>query len=67
MKEIAWSQGHYFDVQASLKGGQTLGQHSDRVLTRHLAEAGGYDYVILQGQSQNPARYASDPVKHAHV
>ena len=67
MKEIAWSQGHYFDVQASLKGGQTLGQHTTRVLTCHLAEAGGYDYVILQDQSQNPARYASDPVKHAHV
>ena len=67
MKEIAWSQGHYFNVKASIKGGQTLEQHTGRILTRHLAEAGGYDYVILQDQSQNPAKYASDPVKHADV
>lgn len=67
MKEIAWSQGHYFNVKANLKGGQTLAQHTTRILTRHLAEAGSYDYVIFQDQSQNPARYASDTLKYTGV
>ena len=67
MKEIAWSQGHYFDINASLKGGQTLGQHVTRVMTKHLAEVGGYDYAIFQDQSQNPARHASDPARYADV
>ena len=67
IKEIAWSQGHYFNVKASLKGGQTLGQHTTRVLTRHLAGYGEYDYVFFQDQSQNPARYASDPKGYAPV
>lgn len=67
LKEIAWSQGHYFDVKASLKGGQSLGQHLDRILTRKLVEEGGWDYVFLQDQSQAPARYAADSLKFAYV
>lgn len=67
LKEIAWSQGHYFDIKAALKGGQTLGQHTGRILTNKLARDGGYDVAFLQDQSQTPARYAADPKKHAHV
>ena len=67
LKEIAWSQGHYFDLKASLKGGQTLGQHAGRVLTNKLARDGGYDFAFLQDQSQTPARYAADPERHANV
>lgn len=67
LKEIAWSQGHYFDLKASLKGGQTLGQHVGRVLTNKLAEDGGYDIAIFQDQSQTPARYAADPEKNANI
>lgn len=67
LKEIAWSQGHYFDLKASLKGGQTLGQHVGRVLTNKLAKDGGYDIAFLQDQSQAPARYAADPDRHANV
>jgi hypothetical protein len=67
LKEIAWSQGHYFDIKASLKGGQTLGQHIGRILTRDAAGQGGYDIVFLQDQSQTPARYAADPETHSKV
>lgn len=67
LKEIAWSQGHYFDISASLKGGQTLGQHTGRILTRKLIEEGGYDFAFLQDQSQAPARYAADSAKYAYV
>ena len=67
LKEIAWSQGHYFDIKASLKGGQTLGQHIGRILTRDAAGQGGYDIVFLQDQSQTPARYAADPETHSKL
>lgn len=67
LKELAWSQGHYFDIKASLKGGQTLGQHTTRVLSNKLAKDGGYDFAILQDQSQTPARYAADPEKYSNV
>ena len=67
MKEIAWSQGHYFNIKASLKGGQTLGQHTGRILTKEVAEYGNYDVAFFQDQSQTPARYAQDPEKHRHV
>ena len=67
LKEIAWSQGHYFNIRASLKGGQTLGQHIGRTLTRDAASHGGYDVVFLQDQSQTPARYAADPETHSKV
>ena len=67
MKEIAWSQGHYFNVKASLKGGQTLGQHTGRILTKEVASYGNYDVVFFQDQSQTPARYAQDPDKNRHI
>ena len=67
LKEIAWSQGHYFNIKAALKGGQTLGQHTRRILTNKLAKDGGYDVVFLQDQSQTPARYAADPANHENV
>lgn len=67
MKEIAWSQGHYFNIKANLKGGQTLGQHTGRILTEEAASYGDYDVAFLQDQSQTPARYAQDSVKHSHV
>lgn len=67
LKEIAWSQGHYFDIRAHLKGGRTLGQHTGLMLTAHEISAGAYNIAILQDQSQNPARYAAEPEKCAEV
>lgn len=67
LKEIAWSQGHYFNIKAHLKGGRTLGQHAGLILTGHEISYGNYDMAILQDQSQNPARYASEPEKYGNV
>ena len=67
LKTIAWSQGHLLRVKASLKGGQTFGQHFSLPISRNVTNAGHYDYAILQDQSQNPARYASDTTEFADV
>ena len=67
LKEIAWSQGHYFNVKSSLKGGQTLGQHTGRILTKEVAGYGDYDVAFFQDQSQTPARYAQDPEKNSQI
>lgn len=60
LKEIAWKEGHYLDMASSLKGGWTMGQHLSLETTNDLVAEGGYDYVILQDQSQAPARVGKD-------
>lgn len=60
LKEIAWKEGHYVDVSASLKGGRTMAQHLELEMTDDLVAEGGYDYVILQDQSQAPAKVGKD-------
>lgn len=67
LKEIAWSQGHYFDVFAHLKGGQTFGQHTALSLTHDAIEAQVYDYAVLQDQSMAAANYVTDKAKYAYV
>lgn len=67
LKEIAWSQGHYFDVFSHLKGGQTFGQHTSLLLTKDAIDAQVYDYAFLQDQSLAAARYAKDSKKYAYV
>lgn len=67
LKEIAWNEGHLLRVKASLKGGQTFGQHLGLPVSRNVANAGHYDYAILQDQSQNPARFAADTVEYVQV
>lgn len=67
LKEIAWSQGHYFDVFAHLKGGQTFGQHTKLALTHDAIDAQIYDYVLLQDQSLAAANYITKPTEFAHV
>lgn len=63
LQEIAAFEGHFLDVTVAVKGGQTFGGH---LLYRPTFEAlvkGGYDYVFLQDQSQNPARLLSEKNK----
>ena len=67
MKEIAWNEGIFLDITASLKGGQSLGDHLGLSLSGKAVKEGGYDAAILQDQSQNPARYAADSLEYAHV
>lgn len=60
LKEIAWKEGHYLDVSASLKGGRTMAQHLELEMTNDLVAEGGYDYVFLQDQSMAPAKVGKD-------
>jgi len=61
LKEMAWTQGHYLNLKAALKGGQTYGQHLELSTTDDAIRIGGYDVVFLQNQSQTHAWYAQDP------
>ncbi len=67
LKEIAWNEGHLLRIKATLKGGRTFGDHLGLPVSRNVVNAGHYDYAFLQGQSQNPARYASDTTEFADV
>lgn len=67
LKEIAWNEGHLLRIHASVKGGQTFGQHLKLPLTDFAVKADKYDYAFLQNQSQAAARYASDSVKYEHI
>lgn len=60
LKELAWGEGHYLDMSASLKGGWNMEKHLVLATTHDAVRAGGYDVVILQDQSQGPARVGYD-------
>ena len=66
LKEIAWSQGHYFDVSAHMKGGQSLDQHADLLLSNDAIDAQVPDYAFLQDWSNGAAFYCFDPVTNAN-
>ena len=62
LQEIAFSQGTVLQVNASLKGGQTFRQHCGLDMTQsQIMLPRNYDIAILQGQSQEPAKYAAAP------
>ncbi len=67
LKEIAWNEGHYLDMSASLKGGWTMAKHMALSMTDDLVAEGGYDYVFLQDQSQAPAKVGKDRKEHAQL
>ena len=67
LKELAWNEGHYIDVEASLKGGWTMGKHKTLETTVFLAAKGGYDFMILQDQSQIPAKVGMDKKANAQA
>ena len=61
LKEIAWSEGHFVDISASLKGGWTMGKHLSLETTDDMIAEGGWDYMLLQDQSLVPAKVGRDP------
>ena len=62
LQEIAFSQGMILQVNASLKGGQTYRQHCGLEMTQAQCELPrNYDFAIIQGQSQEPAKFAAAP------
>lgn len=67
LKELAWKEGHYLDISASLKGGWTMAKHLELPMTKDVVAEGGYDYVFLQDQSQAPAKVGKDKKEHAQL
>ena len=61
LKEIAWSEGHFIDISASLKGGWTMAKHLSLETTDDMIAEGGWDYMLLQDQSLVPAKVGPDP------
>ena len=61
LKEIAWSEGHFVDISASLKGGWTMAKHLSLETTDDMIAEGGWDYMFLQDQSLVPAKVGRDP------
>ena len=68
LQEIAFSQGCILQVNASLKGGQTYRQHCGLEMTQAQCELPrGYEFAIIQGQSQEPGQFAAAPDSLADV
>lgn len=65
LQDLAWNEGHYLDMSASLKGGRTMKHHQTLVTTADVLEEGGYDVVFLQDQSQAAGNVGRDRKKNA--
>lgn len=58
LKEIARSQGHRIDLRAHIKGSQSFSNHVDLERSKAVISEPGYDYVILQDQSEQHNKFA---------
>lgn len=58
LKEIARSQGHRLDMRAHLKGAQSFRSHMGLERSVGVIDEPGYDYVILQDQSEQHNKLA---------
>ena len=67
LKQIARSQGHELRMRAHLKGGQTFEQHLALERTLNFIKEGGYDYAVIQDQSNNQAIYYTNTTANAGV
>ncbi len=67
LKQIARAQGHQIRMNCSLRGGYTLGKHLQTERLPIVEAGSAYDIILLQDQSQNAARYASDKKRQAAV
>ncbi len=52
---LAESAGDTLEFSANLPGGSTFHNHLNNSATTALIRQGGWDYVVLQGQSQEPS------------
>lgn len=67
LKQLAWSQGHYIDMHAALRGGYNFGDHLKMQGTAEAIREGGYDVVFLQNQSQTNAWYGQDSIANRKI
>lgn len=55
ISKLAESTGDAIVYEANTPGGSTFMQHLNNATTRALIQQGDWDYVVLQGQSQEPS------------
>lgn len=67
LKEIARSQGHQINLNATMKGSQYFSNHMALEMSQEEIRQGGYDYAILQDQSGQHAKYYRDTVGFSSV
>ena len=60
LRELAWREGHFVDVYSGLKGGRCYADHLTLEMSQEMIAEGGYDYALLQDQSQTPGRLGQD-------
>lgn len=54
-KNLALSLGDTVTIDSNTPGGFTFNQHSTNAITLQKIQQGNWDFIILQGQSQEPA------------
>lgn len=63
LKELAFCEGHYLDLRVGTYPGARFRSHLSFTKSLDYITEGGYDYVILQDQSTQAARYGRDKQK----
>ena len=64
LREIAWKEGHYIDMTASLAGGATFGRHLESSASIDAVSEGGFDLAILQDNSIGPVSVGKNKRKN---
>lgn len=64
LKELAWNEGHYLDMYVSTYPGASFRSHLALEGSMDVIAEGGYDWVILQDQSQQAVKYGRDSLKN---
>lgn len=62
LEQIAKSNGKLISIEHSCQPGYAFADHLGCQATTDAILKGGYDFAILQDQSQTPAKYAKDPI-----
>lgn len=60
LKRIARSQGHEMRMRLAVRSGFTFDQQMEHAQGRAVIDEGGYDFAIMQDQSEQHASYYSD-------
>lgn len=55
VSEVANAQGDYLIYDSNTPGGQTFQMHANNAINYQKMQAQAWDYIILQGQSQEPS------------
>jgi len=62
LKELAWSEGHFLDMNVSTYPGARFRSHFTLEGSMDVITNGGHELFILQDQSQQAARYGRDTI-----